>query len=397
MAEIAVVHHDLMIKGGGESVCMNTLEALQDDHDVTLFTLTEPDFEELNEYFETSVDELPVKRPYALGYVVDKLKRVTNFEFDLLKSALLNRYLRRWESEFDLVVSTTNELALRGPSVQYVHLPQFDRAALPDALGSVESSSGVYDLYDRGCATIAGFDEALVEDSRTHLLTNSRWTAEIVREVYGKTPEVVYPPVDTETFSQFSDVPWAEKEDGFVTIGRILPLKKMLRVIDVVAGVHRRGHDVSLRIYGPVADEEYYAKVERRAAEYDFVHLEGELRHSDEEQMETLCRQRYYINGCEHEAFGISIAEMVAAGAIPFVPNDGGQTEIVDGREELTFETVPEAVDKIDRVLTDEELASRIRTGLADRASEFTYDAFQSNVRTAVDETLARTSAGEEG
>ncbi|WP_435176480.1 glycosyltransferase family 4 protein [Halorussus sp. AFM4] len=390
MAEVAVVHHDLMIKGGGESVCMNVLEALQDDHDVTLVTLTHPDINELNNYFKTNVNELTVEIPPIAGRVLDRMKAITNFEFDLLKTALLNRYLKRHEQKYDIVVSTTNELALNGDSVQYIHLPQFDRAALPDTIGSMQKSNPIYDVYDQVCTMLAGFNKELIGSGRDRLLTNSHWTAEIVEEIYDEMPDVVYPPVDTETFAQFGDVPWSEKEDGFVTIGRIMPLKKILRVVDIIAGVHELGHDVSLKIYGPPSDEGYYAKVEERVAEYDFVHLEGELRHSDEAQMRSICRQKYYLNGTDYEAFGISIAEMVAAGAIPFVPNNGGQTEIVNGREELVYESVEDAVDKIDRVLTDETLASKLKTELADEKSEFTYETFQWNVRTAVNETLSR-------
>lgn len=392
MAEIAVVHHDLMIKGGGESVCMNAIEALQDEHDVTLITLTEPDIAELNDYFETDVDKLPVETLPVVGGVLDKVKAVTNFEFDLLKTALLNRYLKYHEHEFDVIVSTTNELALNSPSVQYIHLPQFDRAALPDTIGSMDKSHRIYTLYDKVCSVLAGFDKGAIGSDDNHLLTNSKWTAEIVKEVYDETPTVVYPPVDTETFSEFGDIPWSEKENGFATIGRILPLKNILRVIDIVAGVHERGHDVTLRIYGPVANEEYFDRVKQRAAEYDFVQLEGELQHSDEDQMRTLCRQRYYLNGCDYEAFGISIAEMVSAGAIPFVPNNGGQTEIVNGRNELTYESVDEAVDKIDDILTDENLSSKLRSELAHRESDFTYEAFQSNIRSAVNEALSGSS-----
>lgn len=64
MHEIAVVHMDLMAKGGGEAVAMNTIEALQTDHDVTLLTLTDPDLSALNDYFNTAVDvsDLTVQR-----------------------------------------------------------------------------------------------------------------------------------------------------------------------------------------------------------------------------------------------------------------------------------------------------------------------------------------------
>lgn len=390
MAEIAVVHHDLMVKGGGESVCMNTVEALQDDYEVTLITLTDPDINELNGYFQTDVDDLTIEVPPIAGRLLNWMKAATGFKFDLLKTALLNRYLKRHEHEYDLVVSTTNELSLDSASVQYIHLPQFDRASLPDTVGSIEESDSVYDVYDRICKVLAGFDEESIRADHSRLLTNSQWTAEIVEAVYGERPGVVYPPVDTETFARFGDVPWSEKKDGFVTIGRIMPLKKTLRVIDIVAGVHERGHDVPLRIYGPPSDEEYYAKVKERVAEHGFVHLEGELRHSDDAQMRTLCRQKYYLNGTDYEAFGISVAEMVAAGAIPFVPNNGGQTEIVNERDHLVYETVDDAVEKIDRVLTDETLASQLRAELADRKSEFAYETFQSNVQTAVNETVGQ-------
>ncbi|QLG48401.1 hypothetical protein [Natrinema halophilum] len=63
MSRIAVAHTDLMAKGGGEGDCMTVLEPLQADHDVELFTLTRPDFAELNRYFNTAVDPVPVVVP----------------------------------------------------------------------------------------------------------------------------------------------------------------------------------------------------------------------------------------------------------------------------------------------------------------------------------------------
>ena len=67
MAEIGVVHMDLMSKGGGEAVSMNVLEALQDEHDVTLLTLTEPDLDELNAYFNTAVESVTVRQAGRLA------------------------------------------------------------------------------------------------------------------------------------------------------------------------------------------------------------------------------------------------------------------------------------------------------------------------------------------
>ena len=39
MAEILVIHPNLRFHAGSGAVCMNTLEALQEDHSVTLFVI----------------------------------------------------------------------------------------------------------------------------------------------------------------------------------------------------------------------------------------------------------------------------------------------------------------------------------------------------------------------
>lgn len=58
MARVAVAHTDLTARGGAEAVCVNVLEALQDHHDVTLFTLVDPDWPALNEFYNADVRDV---------------------------------------------------------------------------------------------------------------------------------------------------------------------------------------------------------------------------------------------------------------------------------------------------------------------------------------------------
>jgi len=109
-----------MAKGCGESVCMNVLEALQDEHDVGLVTLSEPDFAELNDYFNTSVD-LPALE--LATQLAPRLHRRYGIVYAVLQNALPSRYARRRAGAFDRLVSTINELGLPDPSVEYVHFP----------------------------------------------------------------------------------------------------------------------------------------------------------------------------------------------------------------------------------------------------------------------------------
>ncbi len=370
---IAVAHHNLMEKGGAEGVGMNVLEALQDSYDVTLLTLTHPDIAELNSYYNTAVDERKID-VQQLGWMIPALYERTN-RFHLLKNALVSRLMARQSGKFDVVFCTYNELSLPSQSLQYIHMPQFRR-------WTNENDNGPFSgIYDEVCKVIEGFDVELIGTNR--LLANSEWTAGVTEETYGTRPEVVYPPVDT---TEFVNTPWTERENGFVTIGRLMPYKKAHRTIEIVERLHDRGHDVHLHIIGPTLDTGYAKRVEAAAATHDFIQLEGEV--SRDELVKLISTHRYGIHGTDHEHFGMAVAELAAGGTIPFVPNGGGQREIVHEREELLYETTDEAVEKIDRVLSNSELRTELRGELDDIEERFGRQRFKRTIREVVKNTL---------
>jgi glycosyltransferase involved in cell wall biosynthesis len=380
MGEIAVVHMDLWSKGGGESVCMHTLEALQADHDVTLVTLTDPDFDELNAYFGTDVCDVTVRRA---GWLAPWLHRRYGVEYYVLQNALLGRYARRHADEFDLLVSTINELGLETDSVQYVHFP-FDWSVRLDNRDEVFHPSLDGDsLYERAYTAVAGVDSADVRAST--LLANSAWTADVVEEAYGTRPAVVYPPVNAD---EFEPRPWRDREQGFVTVGRVERSKRVAELVRVVDGVRDRGHDVHLHVIGPTADDEYRAELDDLAADRPHVTLEGEL--PREELVDLVCTHRYGIHGKRFEHFGMAVAELAAGGAVPFVPASGGQCAVVRGREEQCYESVEDAVEKIDRVLDDPALQRDLRMGPGEIQRRFGRDRFKAEMRSAVADALGR-------
>ncbi|GAB3670285.1 glycosyltransferase family 4 protein [Halopiger thermotolerans] len=370
MARIAVAHTDLTAKGGGEGVCMTVLETLQADHEVHLLTLTRPDFGELNRYFNTAVDPLPVRRAQFAKSILD----LTEIPLYNLRNALLNRHVARHRDEYDLVVSTDNELSPEPPAIQYIHTPRFGRLVTSKRVGE---DSFVDHLYDRLSYRIGRYDAD--EIRRSTLLTNSDWMANVVQDVYGVRPQVVHPPVDT---TGFEPRPWNDREDGFVTVGRLARYKNVEETIRIVDGVRDRGHDVHHHVVGPSYDPEYRRELEAMTAARDYVTLEGELPRA--ELVDLLCTHRYGLHGKRHEHFGMAVAEMVAAGAIPFVPDNGGQRDIVDRQRDLLYRTPAEAVDKIDRVLSDPERRRDVRLE-PDRVEErFGRDRFREEIRTLV-------------
>lgn len=362
-----------MKKGGAEAVSMNILVALQRDYDVTLLTLESPDFDELNQYYNTSVSGVDV-REVSPG--ARFLEQHTD-RFEVCKLSLLNRTLRSIEHEFDLLVSGKNEFYFETPSVQYIHHPNFERRAMPASEAPGTDGSVVYRAYDRLCTSLRG--SPAINPKVTRFLANSGWTAEVFDASYQISPTVVHPPIDIVGFNPPS---WEHKEDGFVTIGRLSPDKNIVRLIEIVQQLRIRDHDIHLHIVGPKGDEEYSARVAEKASTLSFITLEGEV--TRERLVQLISDHKYGIHGKEHEHFGMTVAEFVAGGALPFVPSGGGQVDIVNHREELIFSNKHDAVQKIEKMLESQPQACAIQDELSNIEERFGRKRFQKELRAHV-------------
>jgi glycosyltransferase involved in cell wall biosynthesis len=370
MARVAVLHNTLDFQGGADAVCLATCEALAAAHDVTLVTASETDAATLADRFGYDVDGVTVRVPPGGRAVAAGLSIAAPAVGPQLvaRSAFVQRSFERVADGFDIAVSTTNELALSLPSVQYVHYPQFHLDHLPDG------DPGRLDpLWSRLSAPSR---TALAGEAVT-LLANSAWTADVVAEIYDTRPAVVYPPVDPVE----CDRPWSERENGVVAVGRLAPDKRLLDAVAVVDGVRERGHDVHLHVVGsaPRAYREYADRVATVAAERPYVTIERDASRARLERL--LCTHRYGLNTKPEEHFGMSIAEYVAAGMVAFAPDSGGQREILDGRTDRLFDSVEEAV-----ALLSEAVAADHRPSFP--RDRFARDRFADALRDAVARTV---------
>ena len=374
MAAVAVLHNTLDLRGGADAVCLQVCAALDVAHDVTLYTISDTDPATLGPRFDVDVD-VPVRSPPGSGAVAGLLSAAAPRVGPQLplRSALLERFFRREADGYDLAVSTANEFALPLPSVQYVHYPQFHLAALED------DAPG---RPDRLWSRLAGpGDRCLPADAR--LLANSAWTASVVEEIYGRRPEVVYPPVDPVP----EPSPWAAREPGVVVLGRLAPDKRILDAIEVVDRLRARGHDVHAHVVGsaPAAYRTYVRRVERAAARRAYVHLGRDLPRARIEAL--LGSHRYGLNAKPEEHFGMALAEFVAAGMVAFAPDDGGQREVLAGRDDRLFDSLDEAVD-----LVEAAIETDARPVL--RRDRFGRDRFRDAIRDRVDRALGDAGEG---
>lgn len=369
MARVAVLHNTLDLHGGADAVCAHVCEALQNRHDVTLLTLSRSSLATVNQLFDTDV-AVTVDRPAGtrpLSHLLDALADRVGPQL-AFRSVLLDRAARRRLDDFDVAVSTANEFALPIPSVQYIHFPQFNLRRLqgPDA-------GRLNHVWSR----LAGLgDRTLPGDAR--LLANSQWTAAVTARLYGREPDVLFPPVDPIA----DPLPWDDREDGVVVLGRLAPDKQPLRAVRILDRLRERDHDLHLHIVGtaPRAYRDYVRRLEAAAAERPHVHLERDVSRGRVERL--LRTHKYGLNTKPDEHFGMAVAECVAAGMLVFAPDSGGQREILEENPDYLYETVPEAIERLEAALEADDRPTLPR-------DRFSRDRFHRAVRRHVDELLA--------
>ncbi|MGB5974496.1 MAG: glycosyltransferase, partial [Nodosilinea sp.] len=173
--------------------------------------------------------------------------------------------------------------------------------------------------------------------------------------------------------------------------GRVVVAKQTHRVIEILSAVRQQGFDIKLYITGGGGGTYswgYGRRVRKlAAANADWIRFYRDLPYAD--YLDILARCRY---GLHHkpEPFGISVAEMVNAGMIPFVYNRGGQVEIVNAANtDIIFCNAQDAVEKIAAVLKDCDRQTALQAALAGQKSLFSTERFIQEIASAVSDRLS--------
>lgn len=382
---VLVVRLSLDPPGGGRAVAAWMIEALRDVHQVGVLSWVPVDLAAINRHYGTSLQPSDVTLhgpPAALARCVPRggLER--------WKYSYLLRRCRKLHADYDVFIGVNNEADFGVPGIQYIHYTgAYDSRLSPRGTISLDAATlpagRQWPLHTRiyfwMCNAWSGWSVDRMHRNLT--LANSEWTARRVAALHGLAVTTVYPPVPAD----FPPVPWDERENGFVCIGRIVPAKQVETNVAILADVRRRGHDVHLHIVGSPVDGEYYNRIRRLQAEHAaWVHLETNL--SRAELTQLVARHKYGIHAMPHEHFGIAVAEMVNAGCIVFVPNDGGQVEITGNRSDLVYSSPADAVEKIDRILRAPDRQGALRQHLGARQPLFSTDEFVRKIRGIVAE-----------
>ncbi|PLC68376.1 glycosyl transferase [Vulcanisaeta sp. EB80] len=235
------------------------------------------------------------------------------------------------------------------------------------------------------------------------VLTNSRWTAGVVKMVYGEEPVVLNPPIPPNMAIVGSPKPLSDRLPLVVMLGRFSEEKRYHWVVtELMPRLVREFPSAKLVIFGGATTRTQLgyvnrvADLARRAGFGVKVISEGNvINELDEEHQvylrlnapraeinETMDRARVFLHATINEHWGIAVAEAMARGLPVVVHRSGGAWSdlAMNGEVGLGYEGVDEAVEALAKLLTDEKAWGHYSGKSLGRVGEITFDKFVSRL-----------------
>jgi glycosyltransferase involved in cell wall biosynthesis len=374
--------------GGGEQVDGSIAQVLARDHDVTLLGPKAPDV------------GATVRRLGVDLSACDYARVVDDGEAS------------EASAEYDVFVNGTylSKAINRAPvGYYYVHFPgevptRADRLRSRLGVAGVRALSLPPRLPQRLTEVQAAFDRrvARVEfvPTYTRYLSNSRFTASWVERLWGRSSDVLYPPVRPT-------VRPSVKAPLILVLGRFFDpsfghSKKQHELLATFRDLHRSGRLPGWRmtiVGGCDAKNRDYALAVKRAARGLPVDVHVNAPGTLVERLLGEATLYWHGSGlgedAEHhperfEHFGISVVEAMAAGAVPVVFAAAGPAEIVqDGTNGLHWTTLDELADMTEALVADPVRTAELSRAAVERASDFSAAAFADRLTEFVSSDLS--------
>lgn len=376
-----MLYHPLFADfGGAEMVAAWTLQVLQEKHDTILWCDKQPDFERVDARYGTKLSQRPPTVHLGLSWRAKLIQMIWPGRAQLLRNAATMGDLQRVDKRYQpsLWVSTFNETFLPKPGLQYIHWPEVLRLnqAPTDWSWLRRKAWSVSQQLSWWFGSGSPLPSAPL---RHRLLSNSSWTANALREQTDQSSTVVHPPVPPFK----PGLPWAERENRIVCLGRWNPLKRMTLAVDIVKKARTNGAaNLRLAFVGFWdADAEAQKIIINHCAGLEWIEWHENL--TRDELQKLVGESRYGLHAMLDEHFGIAIAEMMTAGCIVFSHNSGGPPGIL-GDDRLLYDDETEGARKISELIASPDLQTELHQNARPRGLQYAPAAFCDRIRAEI-------------
>ncbi len=361
---------------------MWALQALCRDHRVDIVTRGGWDIDDLNRCSGTNI------RREELGAILyPPLDPQVLSSGGALWHGLFLRYCRRLAPQYNLCITASRTLDWGRPAIHFLSDAAWNQP-LQERFQTAEitTQKGLLRRWYWKLGDALAGNSGRDPTQHDIFVANSQWTAELSAQYCKIRPVVIYPAVPGGTLT----TPPGERENSFLCLGRISPEKRIEQVIAILERVRALGHATRLHLVGGGDDPRYVHKIQQLCdARREWIVFHGPLYGA--EKLAMLNRCRFGISACGREAFGIATAEMMKAGVVLFVPQEGAQSEIVQ-HEGLIYRDFQDATMKIEAVLKSESQQKKLHEEMLRQAAAFEPERFCAAVRDVVKRALAESA-----
>jgi glycosyltransferase involved in cell wall biosynthesis len=359
---VAVVHDWLTIPGGSEQVVLELLEMF-------------PQAELFTSVYDPSPWPAAITERTVHSSWLNRIPGAARHYPKLLP--LMNSAFRSFDlSGFDLVLSSSHANAknVRTPPgalhVCYCHTPM--RYAWEESFLEGEDVGRVARMLLPLLLRWLRRQDLAGAHGPDVFVANSRHVAERIERYYGRSAEVVHPPVDVEHFLALPRSP----QDFYLVFGRVVPYKRVELAVAACARLGRR-----LKVAG---DGRALAAV--RAAAGAGTEFLGKLTPSERDELFGGARALLFPG---EEDFGIVPVEAQAAGMPVIAYGVGGVAEsVIDGQTgalfgEQSVDALAEAIERFEGLRLD---GDQVR----ENARRFGRDRFRAEMSSVIDRAARR-------
>jgi glycosyltransferase involved in cell wall biosynthesis len=221
------------------------------------------------------------------------------------------------------------------------------------------------------------------------LITNSKFTRQLIGTYLGTYPLVVYPPVETTKYMTVRHIP--KKGNIVLTISRLEEIKNL----SLIPKIARETKNAKFIILGSTAaaSKGYISQLLREARAFGVENRIEVVQNANEtSKKEILSRAKIYLHTMPGEYFGISIVEAMAAGLVPVVHQSGGPwldiLEESQGAYGYSYRSVDEAAHIINKLLEKEHERLQVSSRAIERSKLFDSERFKRSMVRIVHDRL---------
>lgn len=271
--------------------------------------------------------------------------------------------------DYDVVIQSGNEFGWYVPKqmdqtiVKYVHSPPRG----PYDMHYKHGDSALHRGYSLAAKTLYNHTTSYVD---MHV-ANSEVVAKRCRKAWAIDPEIVYPPVDVDSYGpEYAET---NRENTYLTFSRLYRHKRTREIVQAFQGI---GGKLIVGGDGPQRE-----RLEQAAGSN--VDIRGYL--SEQEKRRLLAEVDAFIFNAENEDFGIVPIEAMASGTPVIGINDGfTKYQIQDGENGILYPTgeptdIQRAIDRF-----AESGVSKSPTEIKDYAQQFSRERFSNEISDVV-------------